>query len=126
MGAWTADELRSIAASDEIEIATARGDGALRKPVIVWVVRSGDALYVRSYKGPGAAWYRGTQLATEGRISVGGVDIDVTFESVATDLGDEIDQAYRDKYGRFGPAYIDAMVSPEVQATTLRLVPHSC
>lgn len=125
MGGWTAEELESIAATDEITIATARGDGALRKPVIVWVVRSGDALYVRSYKGPGAGWYRGTQLAAGGRISVGDVDIDVTFEHIATDLAAEIDQAYRDKYGRFGPAYIDAMVSPEVQATTLRLVPHS-
>jgi hypothetical protein len=125
MSGWTAEELGSIAATDEIEIATSRGDGALRKPVIVWVVRSGDALYVRSYKGPGAAWYRGTQLDAEGQISAGGVDIDVTFEPVAADLADNIDQAYRDKYGRFGPEYINAMVSPEVQATTLRLVPRS-
>ena len=48
MTAWTSDELDKIGAADELELASLRRDGTLRKPVTVWVVRRGD-LYVRSY-----------------------------------------------------------------------------
>jgi hypothetical protein len=34
---------------------------------------------------------------------------------------DAVDAAYRSKYGRW--SYVDAMVSPDAAATTLRLVP---
>ena len=34
-----------------------------------------------------------------------------------------IDEAYRTKYGRSGGGYVDAMVSPNARAATLRLVP---
>jgi hypothetical protein len=62
---------------DELEIAPARDDGQLRAPVTIWVVRGGDDLYVRSYRGTGSSWYRGAQVRHEGRISAGGVDKDV-------------------------------------------------
>ena len=35
-----------------------RPDGTQRDPVTIWVVRTGDDLYVRSYRGTGGAWYR--------------------------------------------------------------------
>jgi Uncharacterized protein conserved in bacteria (DUF2255) len=59
---WTRDELTKIAAADELEIASARRDGTLRKPVTIWVVRHGDDLYVRSFNGPSAAWFGGSSL----------------------------------------------------------------
>ena len=46
-----------------MDIATRRADGTLRKPRIIWVVRLGDSLYVRSVNGPDAAWYRGARTA---------------------------------------------------------------
>jgi hypothetical protein len=55
MTTWTSDELTRIGAADELEIASLRDDGTLRKPVTIWVVRLGDDLYVRSVKGRGSA-----------------------------------------------------------------------
>jgi hypothetical protein len=51
MSRWTEDELTKIGDAEELEIATARRDGTLRPPVTIWVVRSGDDLYVRSVNG---------------------------------------------------------------------------
>jgi Uncharacterized protein conserved in bacteria (DUF2255) len=39
MAAWTGEELDRITAADELELASAKGDGTLRKPVTIWVVR---------------------------------------------------------------------------------------
>ena len=72
MTAWTSDELDKIAGAEELEIAPVRLDGTLRNRVTIWVVRVRDDLYVRSYKGSTAAWYRGAQVRHEGRIWAGG------------------------------------------------------
>jgi len=55
MAGWTDDELDRIDAQDELQIAGRRRDGWLRDPVIIWMVRDGDELYVRSVNGPDAA-----------------------------------------------------------------------
>jgi hypothetical protein len=126
MSAWTIDELDKIAAADELELASARRDGTLRKPVTIWVVRHGDELYVRSAYGRGSGWFRGTQDRHEGHIRVGGVDKDVRFVEVDDDaVNDEIDAAYRTKYRRYDARYVDPMVTPEVRAATIRLAPRS-
>jgi hypothetical protein len=46
MTAWTSEELTRIGTAEELQIASLRSDGTLRKPVIIWVVRLGDNLYV--------------------------------------------------------------------------------
>ena len=51
MTTWTSDEIQKIATAEELEVASLRGDGTLRKPTPIWVVRVGDALYVRSVNG---------------------------------------------------------------------------
>jgi hypothetical protein len=122
MAAWTSDELDKIAAADELELASAKRDGALRKPVTIWVVRHGDDLYVRSWRGRTSAWFRGSQDRHEGHIRAGGVDKDVVFAEVE-DVNDEIDAAYRAKYDRYDATYVDPMVGPEARAATIKLVP---
>ena len=123
MTAWTTDELDKIAAAEELELASARRDGAaLRKPVTIWVVRHGDDVFVRSVNGRGSAWFRGVQDRHEGHIHAGGVDKDVSFVEV-DDLRAEIDDAYRTKYQRYDARYVDPIVVPEAQAATLKLVP---
>jgi hypothetical protein len=57
MTAWTSDELTRIGTADELELASARGDGTLRKPRTIWVVRVGDDLYVRSMYGRAGGWF---------------------------------------------------------------------
>jgi hypothetical protein len=73
MSLWRSEELDKIAAAEEPEIVPLRRDGTLRKPVTIWVVRLGDDLYVRSYKGRGGTWLRAVQVRHEGRIRAGGV-----------------------------------------------------
>jgi hypothetical protein len=123
MATWTGDELDAIGDAEELRIAALRPDGTLRNPVTIWVVRKDNELYVRSYKGASAGWYRGTQGSHQGHVQAGGVDSDVTFVDVDRSLDGPIDDAYRAKYRNFGASYVDAMVAPGAQATTLRLVP---
>jgi hypothetical protein len=121
--AWATDELDKIAAADELELASTRGDGSLRKPVTIWVVRHDDDLYVRSVYGRTSNWFRGTQDRHEGHISAGGVDKDVVFVQADEEVNDEIDAAYRTKYQRYPASYVDPTAGPEARAATLRLVP---
>ena len=124
MTTWTSDELTKIGTADELQITSLRGDGTLRKPVTIWVVRIGDDLYVRSYRGRDGAWFRATQVRHEGHIRAGGVAKDVTFiEETDPDLNDQIDAAYRTKYRRYDARYVDPMVGAEARAATIKLVP---
>ena len=122
MTTWTSGELNLIAKADELEMAPRRGDGTLRRPVPIWVVRDGDDLYVRSFRGTSGGWWRTARTTHEGHIRSGGVDKDVTFVEVTdSETNDRIDSAYRTKYGRFGDAYVNPMVA--ARSTTLRLIP---
>lgn len=123
MTAWTRDELSRIGAAEELRIAALRSDGTLRNAVIVWVVRHGDDLYVRSVNGPGAAWFRGTQARHEGHLQAGGIDKDVTFVDVGDDVNDELDAAYRAKYRRYAASIIDSINRPLARSATLKLLP---
>ena len=122
MTAWTSDELARIEATDELELASRRQDGTLRRPVTIWMVRVGDDVYVRPVNGRGSAWFRGARIRHEGRVGAGGVEKDVAF--VETDgPADEIDAAYREKYRRYPAGYVDAVVTAGARAATLRLDP---
>src|SRR5688572_12102165 len=77
MTQWTSDELNRIGTAEELEIASLRGDDTLRKPVVIWVVRVSDDLYVRSVKGRISAWFRGVRRRYAGQIRAGGVVKDV-------------------------------------------------
>jgi hypothetical protein len=123
MSTWTKDELDKIGNADELRLATARPDGSLHRPVTIWVVRHGDDLYIRSYRGTGGSWFRRARERREGRIQAGGVDKHVTLADADHNLDDQIDAAYRAKYRRHSGTYVDPMVAPQAQATTIKLVP---
>jgi hypothetical protein len=123
MTGWTSDELTRIGTSQELQIASARPDGTLRKPRTIWVVRVGDDLYVRSMYGPGGGWFPATQVRHQGPIRAGGVDKDVTFADADAGLDDQIDAAYRDKYRRYGDRIIGGVVNPEARTATIKLLP---
>jgi hypothetical protein len=125
MSTWTNDELRRVGEAEELRIAPRRHDGTLRKQVTIWVVRVGEELYVRSYRGRSGAWFRAAQANRQGHIRAGGIEKDVTFVDESDSVtNDQIDAAYRVKYGRY-PQYVAPMVTAEVRATTLKLVPPS-
>ena len=123
MTAWTSDELNKIGKAEELRIASLRADGTLRKPVIIWVVRLDDDLYVRSVNGRTSAWFRGVQTRHEGHIRAGGVDKDVTFvEEPDSNINDQIDAAYATKYRRYA-SIISSINSSTARAASIKLVP---
>ena len=90
MATWTSDELNKIGKAEELQIASLRKDGTLRK----WVI-----------------------------IRAGGVEKGVVFVGEADPgLNDQIDAAYLAKYRHY-PQYVAPMVTPEVRAATIKLVP---
>src|SRR5213593_2364155 len=110
MTAWTSDELGRIGAAEELDLASVRCDGTLRRPVTMWVVRNGDDLYVRSVNGRGSSWFRGATERHEAHIDAGGVDKDVSL--VETDaMNDEVDAAYRTKYHQYAGRILDSVMS---------------
>ena len=126
MSTWTSEELKKIEKADELTLSSLRNDGTYRNPVIMWVVRVADALYVRAVKGRTGPWFRGTQTRHAGRIRSGGVEKEVTFvEAPDSPLHPEIDAAYVQKYSHYPKSYVDACLTPEAQEATIKLVPRS-
>jgi hypothetical protein len=107
MSTWTAEDLDTIGAADELQIAPLRADGSLRRYTTIWVVRVGDDLFVRSVRGRRGGWLRHALERGAGRIRIGGVDRVVTMAEPAEVDHDAIDRAYRSKYGGYPRAYLD-------------------
>ncbi len=122
MTAWGPDELERIASVEELEVAPRRTDGSLRTPTPIWVVRAGEELYVRSWRGTAGGWYRAAHATHQGHVRAGGLERDVTFEDAPDDVDDAVDAGYRQKYGRYS-GYVEPMVAAQARATTLKLVP---
>jgi len=122
MAAWSRDELQRISETDELEIAAAREDGTLRERRPIWVVGVGDDLFVRAAYGRSSAWHRTARASGHARIWAGGVQKDVAVADADEGIFDDVDAAYRAKYGRYD-SIVDSITDPEHRATTLRLVP---
>lgn len=118
---WVADELTSLGATSEIHIATLRTDGAARSSLPIWVVRVGDELFVRSYRGTRGSWFRQLTAHPFARIRAAGREFVVRLVPADGALRDDVDRAYWAKYGRGG--FGASMTTPEVAATTMRLEP---
>jgi hypothetical protein len=123
MSGWTDNELAKIGAADELEITSFRNDGTARPYTTIWVVRIGDDLYVRCWRGHSGQWFRHALQSRGGRIRVGGIEHDVIFDEPDDTVHPAIDDAYRTKYGRYPEAYVQPMVEPDAIAATFRLVP---
>jgi hypothetical protein len=122
MTTWTTDELDKIGAAEELDLASVRPDGTLRDPVTMWVVRDAGDLYVRSVNGRASSWFRGVQTRHEAHIQAGGVDKHIDLVET-DDVNDEVDAAYRAKYGRRYPNIVPSIVASEAREATLKLVP---
>jgi hypothetical protein len=126
MTAWTNDELNKIEKAEELQIASLRRDGTMRKRVIIWVVRVGDDLYVRSVNGRKSGWFRGVQTRHEGQIQAGGVVKDVSFvEESDPGINEQIGDAYRTKYRHYAASIVSTTVTPHARSATIKFVPRS-
>ena len=122
MTSWSTDELTAIGGAEEVQIAPDRADGTPGRATTIWVVRVGNGLYVRSYRGPKGGWYRRAIRSRRGTIRAGRLERRVSFDDTGTDQQPQIDEAYRTKYAAYG-SLVAPMVGPPVVATTLRLRP---
>ena len=119
---WPAEELRRIAAADDLYIAPFREDRATYgTPTWIWSVAVGGDLYVRAYNGLASRWHKAALREKAGRITAAGLTRDVTFAPVDGPVQDQIDDAYRAKYG--GSPYLAAMIGARARAATVRIVP---
>ena len=121
---WTDDELERVGDAEELQLASRRPDGTLRKFITLWVVRDGDDLYVRSAYGPDNPWYRRALASGEGRIRAGGVERDTDFEHVPEDspVQTALDELYREKYRSHAARIVNTVVGEHVHGLTIRLV----
>lgn len=118
---WTADELEAIGTANSIDIAPRRADGTASRFTTIWIVRVGDDLYIRSYRGGGGSWYRAAHRVHEGLLRLAAVERGIAFADAPDVDRAAIDHAYAAKYGR--SSYVDAMVTDDAAATTMRLLP---
>ncbi len=122
MTAWTEEELRKIAASDDLHVAPFREDGSTYgTPTWIWSVVAHGALYARAYNGTASRWRKAALRQKAGRITAAGMTREVAFEPVEGVVNDAIDDAYRAKYR--GSPYLDPMIGPRARAATVRITP---
>lgn len=121
---WSKDELRRIAASDDLHIAPLRPDGrTYGTPTWIWSVVVDDSLYVRAYNGKKSRWHQAALSQKEGRITSAGMTKEVAFEPVFGPIQERIDEAYRLKYR--GSPYLDPMIGDGPKSATIKIVPRS-
>jgi hypothetical protein len=120
---WTPEELQRVGDADELQIASRREDGTLRPFVTIWLVRTGDEIYVRSAYGTENPWYRRALASGIGRIRAGGVARDVALTPADDADHAAIDAAYHSKYDRYGPKIVNTVVGRTAAQSTLKLTP---
>ena len=113
--------LQMLTEADEIEMRTPRGDGSVSSRPI-WVVVVDHVPYVRSYAGERGAWYRRARADGQAELGVEGETLAVRVVP-DREVDEQVSAAYHSKYGRRAPGPTEAMVTPPVVATTLRLEP---
>jgi hypothetical protein len=122
---WPGDDLARIGRAEELAVTSLRPDGTLRPYVTIWVVRSGDDLYIRSARGPANGWFARATRSGKGRIRAGGLERDVLFTEPDAGAHPGIDAAYHAKYDRYGPTIVGSVAGEHSHPVTLRLLPRS-
>jgi hypothetical protein len=122
MTAWSKEELRRIAASNDLHIAPFREDGiTYGTPTFIWSVVVDDALYVRGYNGQRSSWYQAALRQGAGRVQVADMTKEVIFSAVEGALNARIDEAYRTKYQ--GSRYLSPMIGVRARGATIQVAP---
>jgi hypothetical protein len=113
---WTADDLAQLSTAGSLTLSA--GD-AHHLHVELGMVTVRGSLYVRAYRGTTSGWFQATQTHGHGRVWLGAIERDATFRPAGPAVHDDIDTAYRAKYGH------DAglVASPTAQAATVEIRP---
>lgn len=115
-------DLALLRDEDEVEIETAAGEHGPTHRATIWVVVDDqDRVLIRSYRGPGARWFREITKQPDSRVHVRGRALAIRA-TPATDA-DRVaacSDGLRSKYA--GQYAVRSMVSAHLE-TTLELVP---
>jgi hypothetical protein len=87
---WTSDELVSIGAADELQIASSRNDATFVPYATIRV--ADDDLYVRSYPRMWRRMFRYALQRRKGRIRAGGLERNAAFEEPDDSVHPAIDR----------------------------------
>jgi hypothetical protein len=123
---WSEEQSERISAAEELEIAAERTDGTMPRRVPIWVVCVDGRVYVRTWHRRDTGWFGQVVASGRARISVPGLEADVTVEDVREDDADQrarVDDAYQEKYGHYGRSTVHRMITDDAAASTLRLAP---
>src|SRR5689334_7266103 len=116
---FDAATLATLRDSREVRIHTGARKG---RGVIIWSVVVGDAVFVRSVRGPTGKWYVAAAADRQATLEAGGRHLSVRVTPVADAATIEaVSQAYLTKYATSPCA--KAMAAPDTLPTTLRLDP---
>jgi hypothetical protein len=123
MKTWTTDAARAMTSPQEVQLATRRTDGTLRRPRVIWIVRDGERVFIRSTNGRSADWFRSAIATGAGQVTADGTAYDVRFTHVddESDLG-VADAGYRAKYTRYR-SIVDHLQQDGPRAATLEVHP---
>jgi hypothetical protein len=122
MAAWTADQLKAIAANDDFFVSPFREDGTtFGRPTQTWALVVDGNVYVRAANGPTSHWYQAAITQKAGRVRVAGQYYDVTFEDAGDESESAIDAAYEAKYPR-SPAVL-TMQGEGPKSASVRISP---
>ena len=118
---FSTDELDLLDRTEEVEIETTADDGAVHR-TIIWAVVADGEVFIRSYRGPQARWYREALAHPAVAIGVDGRRLPARAVH-ATDAPsiERTSAAISSKYANDPAA--QAMVAPELLDLTLRLDP---
>jgi hypothetical protein len=119
--AFDRDTLELLAATREVRIETRRPDGQVHS-AIIWVVVDGEDVFVRSWLGERARWYREAIANPAVTIAAG----DRRLPGLATPATDpdsirRCSDGFLTKYRKSKSA--QSMVAEDILDTTLRLEP---
>ena len=116
------DELKKIDEADDLHISPFREDGkTYGTPTWIWAVVVNGDLYVRAGHGVNSKWYKAAMQQKAGRIHAAGMIKEVTFEPVHDEINNNIDDAYKKKYGSGADSW--AMTGDKVRAATVKIIP---
>jgi hypothetical protein len=120
---WTAADLRSIEQNQDLFVAPFREDGTTYgTPTQTWALVVDGNVYVRAANGTKSRWYKAAITQRAGRVRVGGIFHDVTFEAADGSTEAAIDAAYKAKYAS-DPTSVRHMLGAGPKKAVVRISP---
>jgi hypothetical protein len=116
---YSQEELDLIDRTEEVEIETSPDAGDTHR-TIIWAVVDGDSVFIRSYRGANARWYREALANPRVALHVGGRRL--TMTAVPAPDPDSIERTSAGILRKYsGDPAAPAMVRPDLLDLTLRL-----